>query len=438
NLVHRKKLRPNGVAFKAERAADEQSTEFIASTDTWFRPVTFANAPDGALYIIDMYREVVEHPWSLPANIKQHLDLNSGNDRGRIYRAVGPEFHQPALPRLSKSSSRELVNLLAHPNGWHRDTASRLLYERQDRSVLPAIRSLLHSTPSSYGQIHALYALKSLGALEASDLLTSLKSSHAEVRQNGVRILAQTQLLDSELEKELTRMVHDPARNVRFQLAWTMATLSFDGKRDALKSLAKSAVDPWERHAALAAVSRDPSLATAIPEAFHSPRRTNPKPAAPALPLPTSSRIAVLKEYTPSLSLKGDAAKGKLIYGERCASCHRLFGQGTPVGPDLESVRAAGKESLFNNILDPNREIAQRFGSVEVKTKAGEEVIGIVANDAPNGITLRQANGIDLFVPRTQLEILKATSSSLMPEGLEAGLSSQDFANLLAYISGEP
>ena len=77
NLVHRKKVRRSGVAFVAERPADEAGIEFLASTDIWFRPVQMANAPDGTLHVIDMYREIIEHPWSLPPGIKQHLDLLS-------------------------------------------------------------------------------------------------------------------------------------------------------------------------------------------------------------------------------------------------------------------------------------------------------------------------------------------------------------------------
>src|SRR5882672_6286920 len=109
NLVHRKKVRADGVALLAERPADEQKVEFLASTDLWFRPVQLANAPDGTLYIADMYREVFEHPWSLPESIKKLLDLNAGNDRGRIYRVVPDGFKQPRLPRLGKASTKELV-----------------------------------------------------------------------------------------------------------------------------------------------------------------------------------------------------------------------------------------------------------------------------------------------------------------------------------------
>src|SRR5262249_33048622 len=117
NLVHRKKLRGDGIVLRAERPADEQKVEFLASTDTWFRPVQFANPPDGCLHTADMYREVIEPPWSPPPNLKKHLDLNSGNDRGRIYRIVPEKFQRHLPPRLSKASTTDLVKLLEHTNG---------------------------------------------------------------------------------------------------------------------------------------------------------------------------------------------------------------------------------------------------------------------------------------------------------------------------------
>ena len=134
NLVHRKIVSNHAskVALRADRAPEEEKREFIASTDNWFRPTTYANAPDGCLYISDMYRETIEHPWSLPPGIKKHLDLNSGNDKGRVYRVRPTEFARRKTPRLSEASNQELAALLDHPNGWHRTTAQRLLWERGD------------------------------------------------------------------------------------------------------------------------------------------------------------------------------------------------------------------------------------------------------------------------------------------------------------------
>src|SRR4029079_15632658 len=140
NIVHRKILKPNGIGFVAERA--DEGKEFVASSDIWFRPCQFANAPDGALYIVDMYREVIEHPASLPPVITKHLDLTSGRDRGRIYRVVPDGFKQPGLPKLAFVNVEQLVLLLESPNGWYRDTAARLLFERQDKTAVPRLERL--------------------------------------------------------------------------------------------------------------------------------------------------------------------------------------------------------------------------------------------------------------------------------------------------------
>src|SRR2546429_3014443 len=171
NLIHRKKLFPDGVGLIARRPADEQKTEFLASRDNWFRPVQMANAPDGALYIADMYRETIEHPWSLPESLKKFLDLNSGNDRGRIYRIVPEGFQQPTLPHLGTATTKELVALLESPNGWQRDTAARLLYERQDESAVRPLEKLLNNSGSPVARMHALYALAGLAALTQTHLL---------------------------------------------------------------------------------------------------------------------------------------------------------------------------------------------------------------------------------------------------------------------------
>ena len=167
NLVHRKRLEPDGVGFIGRRI-DEKS-EFVSSSDIWFRPVQFANAPDGTLYILDMYREVIEHPASLPPLIKKHLDLTSGRDRGRIYRVVPDGFKQPPLPQLASARRRSLVALLQHPNGWHRDTAARLLYERQDKAAIAPLAKLATESQLPLARMHALYALDGLNALDRRD-----------------------------------------------------------------------------------------------------------------------------------------------------------------------------------------------------------------------------------------------------------------------------
>ncbi len=220
NIVHRKKLISSGLTFRGERV--DQNSEFLASSDIWFRPVQFANGPDGALYILDMYREVIEHPKSLPPMLKKHLDLTSGSDRGRIWRITGKGAKHPPQIRLDSVSVSKLVSLLAHPIAWYRETASRLLYERADRSAIPLITKLAASSANPLARLHALYALQGLNALNESLLLKFLADSDPNVRCHAIRqcepFLSQSVLLSSKL---LT-LVKDKDIRVRYQLAFSL------------------------------------------------------------------------------------------------------------------------------------------------------------------------------------------------------------------------
>ncbi len=193
NLVHRKRLRtgPDGILLVGERAPDEQRSEFLASTDNWFRPVQFFNAPDGCLWVVDMYRETIEHPWSIPANLKRHLDLDSGRERGRLWR-ISPAGFRPdrSRNRIADDGTAALVDLLSHANGWHRDTASRLLVERADPKAASLLRAVLRESPAPLGRLHALEVLAALGGLEDADLAAGLQDRDAAVRRHAIQIAA--------------------------------------------------------------------------------------------------------------------------------------------------------------------------------------------------------------------------------------------------------
>src|SRR5881409_2005189 len=223
NIVHHKKVAHLGPTARAERPADEKRVEFLASKDTWFRPVFMANAPDGTLYIVDMYRQIIQMPIAIPEAILKHLDLYAGSDMGRIYRVVPEGFKQPPPPRLSRASLEELVATLAHPNGWHRDTAARLLYERNDRAAVPALATLLTQSASPLGRLHALYALKGLGTLKERHLLQALSDDDGVVREHAVRLsegLLHDGVPSRELWKKLSACASDPVVGVRYQLAF--------------------------------------------------------------------------------------------------------------------------------------------------------------------------------------------------------------------------
>ena len=232
NLVHRRVLAPNGATFTATRV--DQKIEFVASTDNWFRPVNMLNAPDGTVHVIDMYREVVEHPWSIPDDIKAHLDLDSGRDRGRIWRLTPPGFKPPAPPRLGKATTAELVATLENPTAWWRETAQRLLYQRQDKSAVGPLRKLTRASQSPLARMHALWTLDGLGALETGDILAALKSETAGLREHALRLAEPRVKTSPELAAAVRKCVDDPDARARFQAAIVLGELADDDSTAAL------------------------------------------------------------------------------------------------------------------------------------------------------------------------------------------------------------
>jgi putative membrane-bound dehydrogenase-like protein len=256
NLVHRDRLEPAGATFIARR--DREGTEFIASEDEWFRPVYLAGGPDGALYIADMYRAVIEHPEWMPPELRSRPDLELGNDRGRIYRIV-PASYSPAAARRQplpvELSSRELAALLGHPAAWWRETAQRLLLERRDTSALESLRELALGAKNPRARAHALRALERLDGLDEALLAAALAADAARLREEALR-LAMPRLADSApLRARALALAADPDAAVRFRAAVALGGL--DG-REAIEPLARIALgdagDPWSRAALLTAL----------------------------------------------------------------------------------------------------------------------------------------------------------------------------------------
>src|SRR5262249_18452501 len=196
--------------------------ESLASTNPWSRPVNSVNAPDGTIHVLDMYRETIEHPWSIPDDIRAGLDLRSGEDRGRIYRLAPPGFRLRPTPKLSRASTAELVALLGHRNAWHRDTALRLIFERQDRSVVGRLRAMLREFRDPMGDLGALWALDGLGALEDDDVLAALGHPYHGVEEHAVRLAEPRLARSAALRDRVLNTALGPSIRVRFQVAFTL------------------------------------------------------------------------------------------------------------------------------------------------------------------------------------------------------------------------
>ena len=234
NLIHRKKLSQHGVALVANRI--DQGFEFVSSSDIWFRPAQFANAPDGSLHVIDVCREVIEHPKALPPEIKQHLDLTAGRDRGRIYRIVQDGFQHRKTPSLADATTDELVALLEHPNAWHRETASRLLYEQQDSSAVEPLREILEKSSSPRGRLHAMYALDGLSAWDHETLMVGLADDHPQVRRHAIR-LSEKLPASKAVADGVADLVDDDSIDVRYQLAFTIGAMETSRRSSVLAKL---------------------------------------------------------------------------------------------------------------------------------------------------------------------------------------------------------
>lgn len=261
NLVHRRLLTQEGATFDSARA--DEGTEFLRSNDNWFRPVNVINAPDGALNVLDMAREVIESV-HVPLDVFKQIDYTHGRDRGRIYRIVPEGFSPPPRPKLSQASTAELVELLEHRGGWWRDAAQRLLVERQDAAAVEPLRRLVRAGSTPESRVHALYALQQLAALGESDLATALADAHAPVREHALR-LAEAKLDQSPaLLETAIALANDPAPRVRFQAALSLGEAAGsaaieDRAVEALAAIAAAdGADRWFRTAVLSSCGRWP------------------------------------------------------------------------------------------------------------------------------------------------------------------------------------
>ncbi|HET7697113.1 MAG TPA: neutral/alkaline non-lysosomal ceramidase N-terminal domain-containing protein [Vicinamibacterales bacterium] len=259
NIVHVDTLRDHGVTFRASRMFDGR--EFLASTDSWFRPVNFYVGPDGALYVIDYYRKILEHPEWLDEKTATSPDLYAGRDRGRIYRIV-PTGTPPASwtnrLNLGDLTAAELVRALASPNIWWRRTAQRLLVDRKPKEAAPLLAAMAANGSSAVARVHALWTLEGLRKLEARVIERALEDSAAGVRENATR-LAELHLKDSPaLAPRLLSMTGDADAKVRFQLLLTLGHLTTPeaaAARDDL--LFRDVEDGWMQLAALSAANLD-------------------------------------------------------------------------------------------------------------------------------------------------------------------------------------
>ena len=251
SLVHRSLLERDGAGWKESRAPEEQSSEFLASTDGWFRPINLLTGPDGAIYVVDMYREIIEDYSAIPRFLQQQYGLTKGIDRGRIWRVQTKSKPREMGTEWRFSFHKEH---LRHPAiDWWRESAQRLLIEEGDQFIGALLREEFASPLSA---VRLLYAMESLGALQPGDVLIALNRAEAGIRVHGLRLGDRWIDSDEELRKKTLSMVDDPDPSVRLQLAMSLGE---SRRPEAVGALANLAIrygdERWMDAAILSSVS---------------------------------------------------------------------------------------------------------------------------------------------------------------------------------------
>ena len=228
NIVHRCVVNRDGAGYRGRRADSEQESEFLASMDQWFRPMNLRVGPEGALYIVDMYREIIEDYSAIPRFLQQQYGLDKGGDRGRIWRLVPAASEKRFVADLASLSEADLAEELASAHRWRRATAQRLLIERGATSVSRLISTNLRKASSPHARLHMLYTLAGMDVLTADDVAHALGDNHYGVRVHALR-LSERWLGDSAIMSQVLAKIGDEDPSVRLQLAMTLGE-STDGR----------------------------------------------------------------------------------------------------------------------------------------------------------------------------------------------------------------
>jgi len=262
NLVHREVLSFNGIRYTSRRVEGEATSEFLASTDNWFRPTQLKTGPDGALWIADMYRLVIEHPQWIPQEWQERLNVRDGDDKGRLWRVTPTGTNPRAIPRLDQLSLLELAKMMDSPNGWQRDMVQQWLMERRTQqteiaAVVPVLSHHIQTATLPSVRVHALWTLHTLDALKIDHLMTALGDPHPQVRAAAIRLSETYAKTDQPLLQQVTNLVTDPDLGVQLQLAATLGELPGDESHRALAMLAATATDPDVRTMLLSSLNTD-------------------------------------------------------------------------------------------------------------------------------------------------------------------------------------
>ncbi len=640
NLVHRQILSADGITFTSRRADDELDREFLASTDPWFRPVQVRTGPDGALWVVDMYRYVIEHPMWIPPATLATLDPRAGSAMGRIYRVVPDGQPLRKLPRLDQMHGEQLAAVMNSHNGTTRDLVQQQIQWNDDRTTIPTLKTIALESLRPEVRIQALSTWANLETPTVDALERLLRDPDPHVRRHAVRISESQLRSSSQLSTAVVGLASDDDATVRMQVAYSSAFLSpadsaqsllsliaNDGGDAHMKSAEESSLTsenvirlihdlkttpttgdgmdrllanaatlasaddlrtiltdlsafasveseselsaaqhmqrlasfigawsrrstpelipsdesvrsiwkpamgmallilasdnalPQLREAAVSLVAQGaflgerhvetlvalltprtpPELQSAVVDALkkdgseqiaeivlsdwaareprlrkeaiamllsrpswtqrliaaitdrtvsmieldlsqqqslldHPDKNIRAAAAVNFKPKTSASRQQVIDRYTSAISIDGDPVKGRQVFQKHCSVCHRIQDLGHVVGPDIVGYSGKPVQSLLIAMLDPNQAVDPRYQAYVVVLNSGRSVTGLIAEETASGLTLLAPEGKRESALRSEVDEIRSTGKSLMPEGFEQNATTDDVNDLWAFF----
>jgi putative membrane-bound dehydrogenase-like protein len=263
NLIHVDRLKKQGSLYTASRVYEKK--EILASTDRAFRPVNMTVGPDGAMYVVDMYRKVIEHPEWIPDEMEKTMDLNAGKDKGRIYKIDGINHPYAKIDFKTLESVEGQIRNLSHPNQWVRKTAQRLLQDQSLNEGQVKLLSDLLASQDENARLHALYLLSIKEKLSSVHLLSSLMDASPTIRENALKIAEPSINGSKEVLNKCIGLLQDPDQRVRMQAALSLSTCTkavfLENKEElfhAILATAQLPMDKWNMYACAIAAKYDP------------------------------------------------------------------------------------------------------------------------------------------------------------------------------------
>lgn len=384
-------------------------SEFVRSTDPLFRPVSIHNAPDGTLFLVDLYTGIIQDAQFVGAYLQQKVQqygLDRQHNWGRVWRishdSMAPDYTRP---QMYSETPAQLVSHLEHPNGWWRDTAQKLLVLKRDISVAPALQTMARSSTNQLGRIHALWTLEGLGELDAALARELMKDANPQIRIQAIRASETLYKAgDESLAADYRAMLDDDDSTVVLQAMMTMDLHRLPGSEATIKSLASSSSVRGVRE---------------IGNLLLNPGGSRGQ--MPAL----ADAAAQMAGINLSTDQRRSLQRGQATYRELCISCHGPDAMGAPMGGSTTGQLLAPPLADAPRVLGHPENVVQVLlhgltGPLDGEEYSGGIMVPMAANTdewiADVGSYVRNAfgNSAEMITP-DQVAAVRQSTTRTMP-----------------------